>query len=493
MGKKRAGKSTEPKISERANANLSVSPDRLQPLSLKSRLNAASEHKKPFEIKDRYSGRVLFETEAETLKDALEEAVMSSMNLSCADLRNADLREACLANANLSNADFSGASLFKTVLHRSNLIGTRFCNVDLRGADIRYASLKKAVLQNSDLRVTDFMQSDLTQADFRNSKLEDASLRGANITSTYFDPRPKAPEKGSFVGWKKVYDEHGTPLIVELLIPEDAQRTTPLFGRVHRAEFVKVLEFSRDVSFAKGRFYPEIYRVGEIMRLGHCYDSDVQIGNTRGFHFFLTREEAEQDRWGLPFVPTAEYWKSAIYRELHWVQKHLNISWPFIEHQGLQKGLNHQTFFVHRTPINSMSRALEFYLNNAGHTVVPAKLGFPSTTEGHPQEYTLSWEKGRILQEFQVVYITKGKGVFQSTQGGLIPINAGDALLLSPGEWHRYRPDPEVGWAQFWIRFGGDYANKLMSSEPLSSLKPCLLYTSPSPRDRQKYRMPSSA
>jgi len=46
--------------------------------------------------------------------------------------------------------------------------------------------------------------------------------------------------------------------------------------------------------------------------------------------------------------------------------------------------------------------------------------------------------------------------------------------FLYPGEWHRYRPDPEVGWTEFWISFSGDYADKLMSSEPLSSLKPVI-------------------
>ena len=44
-------------------------------------MNDSTKHKKPIEIKDRHSGRVLFETEAETLKDALEEAVMSGTNL----------------------------------------------------------------------------------------------------------------------------------------------------------------------------------------------------------------------------------------------------------------------------------------------------------------------------------------------------------------------------------------------------------------------------
>jgi len=92
---------------------------------------------------------------------------------------------------------------------------------------------------------------------------------------------------------------------------------------------------------------------------------------------------------------------------------------------------------------------LGFCLNDVGRAVVPANAVYPLTIGNHSQGYALSWEEGRVLQDFQVVYITKGKGVFQSTQGGLIPLNAGDVLLLFPGEWHCYRPDPEVGWAQF--------------------------------------------
>jgi AraC-like DNA-binding protein/quercetin dioxygenase-like cupin family protein len=142
--------------------------------------------------------------------------------------------------------------------------------------------------------------------------------------------------------------------------------------------------------------------------------------------------------------------------------------------EKLQEKPTHQTSLVHRSPINPTNQTLGFYLNDAGHAVVPANSGYSSTIENHLQKYALPWERGRVLPEFQVVYISKGKGVFQSTHGGLIPINAGDVFLLYPGEWHRYQPDPEVGWTQFWISFSGDYANKLMSSEPLSPLKPVI-------------------
>jgi AraC-like DNA-binding protein len=140
--------------------------------------------------------------------------------------------------------------------------------------------------------------------------------------------------------------------------------------------------------------------------------------------------------------------------------------------QKLQEGLHHQTSLAHGTPINPMSRSLGFYLSDAGHAVVPANLSYPPTS--HPQKYVSLWRKRKVLQEFHMVYISEGKGIFQSTQSGLISINAGDALVLFPGEWHRYRPDPEVGWTEYWMRFNGDYAKKLMGELFPPSRRPIL-------------------
>ena len=43
------------------------------------------------------------------------------------------------------------------------------------------------------------------------------------------------------------------------------------------------------------------------------------------------------------------------------------------------------------------------------------------------------------------------------------------------------------------VVIGGAALGALIISTPMALLKRCLLYTSPSPRDRQKSRMPSSA
>jgi len=314
MRKKRAGKTAGLKISEIANAEHPALLKASQPLSFKSRLNAAAKHKRPIKIKDRYSDRVLFETEAETLKDALEEAVELQVNLCCADLRNVDLGGACLANAQLSNAGFSGANLFGVMWWGATLIGTDFCNADLRYANFRHANLKKAVLRNSELTCTCFLGSNLVQADFRSSDLQGADLQGANIAGTSFDSRPMAPEEGSFVAWKTVFDVQGDPLIAEVLIPEGAKRMTPLFGQNCRAEFIKILKLSRDISLAKCRFNPErIYAVGEtVYTRNYDDDSNVQVGTTQhGLHFYLTREEVKQSIWYPPIIPTIEYWKNS--------------------------------------------------------------------------------------------------------------------------------------------------------------------------------------
>jgi len=121
-----------------------------------------------------------------------------------------------------------------------------------------------------------------------------------------------------------------------------------------------------------------------------------------------------------------------------------------------------------------MNRTLGFYLSDAGFAIVPANSVSPPTIKNRSQEYALSWEKEKVRQDFQVVYISKGKGIFQSTQDGLILINAGDAFLLFPGEWYRYRPDPEAGWTEFWIRFNGEYAKELMGELFPSSRRPIL-------------------
>ncbi len=76
-------------------------------------------------------------------------------------------------------------------------------------------------------------------------------------------------------------------------------------------------------------------------------------------------------------------------------------------------------------------------------------------TRGHADGYYFHVEEGRELNEYQLLYITEGKGVFTSTHQQETELNEGDMFLLFPGEWHTYHPDPETGWKSYWIGFKG--------------------------------------
>lgn len=92
-------------------------------------------------------------------------------------------------------------------------------------------------------------------------------------------------------------------------------------------------------------------------------------------------------------------------------------------------------------------------INTVGYELISKGEKYP--TREHLDSYYFSPEKGRVLQEYQLVYISEGRGVFQSRSIGRTTIKAGTMFLLFPGEWHTYQPDAETGWKQYWIGFKG--------------------------------------
>lgn len=75
--------------------------------------------------------------------------------------------------------------------------------------------------------------------------------------------------------------------------------------------------------------------------------------------------------------------------------------------------------------------------------------------QDHPTRYLFEHSTGRVLDEYQLIYLAEGSGTFESTRAGVVKVAAGDAFLLFPGEWHTYAPDPETGWKEYWIGLKG--------------------------------------
>ncbi|WP_397380241.1 helix-turn-helix domain-containing protein [Prosthecobacter sp.] len=93
---------------------------------------------------------------------------------------------------------------------------------------------------------------------------------------------------------------------------------------------------------------------------------------------------------------------------------------------------------------------------------------------GHPTGYDFAWEQGRVLREFQLHYIARGGGVFESESSGKKRIETGSVFLLFPGEWHRFHSDTKTGWDEYWVGFNGDTAKRLLRKGFISLTKPVL-------------------
>ena len=104
-----------------------------------------------FEIKNRFSGEVIFTAKTESLKLAVELAVEAKSNLYGANLSEADLSGANLSGANLSGADLYGASLYRANLSGADLSGASLYRADLSGANLSGAYLSGADLYRADL------------------------------------------------------------------------------------------------------------------------------------------------------------------------------------------------------------------------------------------------------------------------------------------------------------------------------------------------------
>lgn len=93
-------------------------------------------------------------------------------------------------------------------------------------------------------------------------------------------------------------------------------------------------------------------------------------------------------------------------------------------------------------------------VNSVGFQEVAAGEHYPPLD--HPSRYLFSEERGRVLSEYQLLYITRGEGRFRSSHiTEPVSVKPGAMFLLFPGEWHSYRPLLETGWKEYWIGFSG--------------------------------------
>jgi len=98
----------------------------------------------------------------------------------------------------------------------------------------------------------------------------------------------------------------------------------------------------------------------------------------------------------------------------------------------------------------------------AGYQSVPPHSSYPAGN--HPPGYLFNAKRGRILNEYQLIYVTKGKGFISTASIPETALDEGCLFMLFPGEWHTYSPYAKTGWNTFWIGFSGFVIEHLITA-----------------------------
>jgi mannose-6-phosphate isomerase-like protein (cupin superfamily) len=123
-------------------------------------------------------------------------------------------------------------------------------------------------------------------------------------------------------------------------------------------------------------------------------------------------------------------------------------------------------------PVLPAQRRWGLFVVDCGYTTIAPGESYPP--RGHPRGYDFDWKTGRTLHDYHVLYITRGRGVFEAQGVGRRVVESGDVFLLFPGVWHRYRPDPKTGWDEHWVGFNGAQADLIMRPPFFVRRKPIL-------------------
>ena len=120
-------------------------------------------------------------------------------------------------------------------------------------------------------------------------------------------------------------------------------------------------------------------------------------------------------------------------------------------------------FFKYLTPSED-DKKWGLYINATGTSHVSKNVEYP--LKDHPSGYYFSWENGRILHEYQILYITEGSGILE-TRKNKYTLTQGSVMIISPGKWHRYRPHKKSGWVESYVGFDGKFAKHILTSETM--------------------------
>ena len=222
----------------------------------------------------------------------LRGADLSGAYLSCYDLSRTNLIGANLSGANLSGAKLIEANLRCADLNRANLYGAELICADLSRADLSRTNLSVANLYCADLSGANLSCADLNRANLYGAELSCADLSEANLYGANLSEANRF-RLGQILtepltGYKKT--KEGVVITAE--IPAGAI-VFCINGRKCRTNRAKITDMAgHDVLHSK---YDNIfeYHLGQEIDIKD-FNLMYNVECASGFHFFMTRKEAEE-------------------------------------------------------------------------------------------------------------------------------------------------------------------------------------------------------
>lgn len=129
---------------------------------------------------------------------------------------------------------------------------------------------------------------------------------------------------------------------------------------------------------------------------------------------------------------------------------------------------------LHYMPVTPLDEQWGIVCTTAGYQTIPPFSEYPPSGV-HPANYIFNKTHGRVLHEYQLVYIVEGEGWFESEHCHRTKVSAGTMLLLFPGEWHNYAPNKQTGWKEYWIGFRGRYIDERVENGFFSPSQPSVV------------------
>jgi len=71
-------------------------------------------------------------------------------------------------------------------------------------------------------------------------------------------------------------------------------------------------------------------------------------------------------------------------------------------------------------PVSESNMEWDLYLTGTGVAEIAPDEDYPPP--GHPGTYDFKWETGRVLPEYQAVFIAEGEGTFESADMGTVDV-----------------------------------------------------------------------